>query len=38
MVKYMQYLSSRQEITKYLYSEKKKLLKDSGNDKEFASS
>lgn len=29
LVKYMQYLSSRQEIIKYLYSEKKKHLKSS---------
>ena len=28
LVKYMQYLSARQEIIKYLYSEKKKLLKE----------
>lgn len=28
LVKYMQYLSSRQEIIKYLYSEKKKHVKD----------
>ncbi len=28
LVKYMQYLSSRQEIIKYLYSEKKKLLNE----------
>ncbi|MFQ5661196.1 MAG: FHA domain-containing protein [Gammaproteobacteria bacterium] len=28
LVKYMQYLSSRQEIIKYLYNEKKKLLKE----------
>ena len=32
LVKYMQYLSSRQEIIKYLYSEKKKLLKETGPD------
>lgn len=32
LVKYMQYLSSRQEIIKYLYSEKKKLLKDNSTD------
>jgi hypothetical protein len=35
LVKYMQYLSSRQEIIKYLYSEKKKLLKE-GNGEETA--
>ena len=29
LVKYMQYLSSRQEIIKYLYSEKKKMLHES---------
>jgi len=29
LVKYMQYLSSRQEIIKYIYSEKKKMLKDT---------
>jgi len=28
LVKYMQYLSSRQEIIKYLYSEKKKLMQE----------
>lgn len=28
LVKYMQYLSSRQEIIKYLYSEKKKFMED----------
>lgn len=28
LVKYMQYLSSRQEIIKYLYSEKKKMMKE----------
>jgi len=33
LVKYMQYLASRQEIIKYLYSEKKKLLKE-GNGEE----
>ncbi len=36
LVKYMQYLSSRQEIIKYLYSEKKKLLKEP-KDKEVDS-
>lgn len=30
LVKYMQYLSSRQEIIKYLYSEKKKYLEEAG--------
>lgn len=40
LVKYMQYLSSRQEIIKYLYSEKKALLnepigKDTVNSPEF---
>ena len=34
LVKYMQYLSSRQEIIKYLYSEKKKLMHETGNEKE----
>ncbi len=29
LVKYMQYLSSRQEIIKYLYSEKKKFMEES---------
>jgi len=33
LVKYMQYLASRQEIIKYLYSEKKKMLKE-GNGEE----
>lgn len=33
LVKYMQYLSSRQEIIKYLYSEKKKHVKASGSNK-----
>jgi hypothetical protein len=33
LVKYMQYLASRQEIIKYMYSEKKKLLKEgNGGD------
>lgn len=32
LVKYMQYLSARQEIIKYLYSEKKKLSTDNGTD------
>ncbi len=31
LVKYMQYLSSRQEIIKYLYSEKKKALNDAND-------
>ena len=31
LVKYMQYLSSRQEIIKYLYSEKKKHMKSSSS-------
>lgn len=31
LVKYMQYLSSRQEIIKYLYSEKKKMLHESSD-------
>ncbi len=31
LVKYMQYLSSRQEIIKYLYSEKKKHVKSAGS-------
>ncbi len=35
LVKYMQYLASRQEIIKYMYSEKKKLLKE-GNGEEPA--
>lgn len=40
LVKYMQYLSSRQEIIKYLYSEKRKLLeepkeRDTGETNEF---
>lgn len=30
LVKYMQYLSSRQEIIKYLYSEKKKIMQEQG--------
>lgn len=34
LVKYMQYLSSRQEIIKYLYSEKKKGTKGATNDEE----
>ncbi len=34
LVKYMQYLSSRQEIIKYLYSEKKKSAKITTNDEE----
>ncbi len=34
LVKYMQYLSSRQEIIKYLYSEKKKHVKDRSNSEE----
>lgn len=37
LVKYMQYLSSRQEIIKYLYSEKKKLMQEAPNDTEVAS-
>jgi hypothetical protein len=32
LVKYMQYLSSRQEIIKYLYSEKKKMLNETNAD------
>ena len=32
LVKYMQYLSSRQEIIKYLYSEKKKMLNEPVKD------
>ena len=32
LVKYMQYLSSRQEIIKYLYSEKKKMLNEPVSD------
>ena len=36
LVKYMQYLSSRQEIIKYLYSEKKKHSKSSGTSTEIA--
>jgi len=36
LVKYMQYLSSRQEIIKYLYSEKKRILKEP-DDKEVDS-
>lgn len=32
LVKYMQYLSSRQEIIKYLYTEKKKILKEKSTD------
>jgi len=32
LVKYMQYLSARQEIIKYLYSEKKKMLKEDNGD------
>ena len=32
LVKYMQYLSARQEIIKYLYSEKKKYLADTSTD------
>jgi len=36
LVKYMQYLSSRQEIIKYLYSERKTLLKEP-DDKEVDS-
>lgn len=35
LVKYMQYLASRQEIIKYLYTEKKKLLQE-GNGEETA--
>jgi len=35
LVKYMQYLSSRQEIIKYLYTEKKRLLQEPA-DKETA--
>jgi len=35
LVKYMQYLASRQEIIKYLYSEKKKMLME-GNGEETA--
>lgn len=37
LVKYMQYLSSRQEIIKYLYSEKKKHYKSSDNGTEAGS-
>ncbi len=33
LVKYMQYLSSRQDIIKYLYSEKKKLVGEKQNGK-----
>lgn len=32
LVKYMQYLSARQEIIKYLYSEKKKMLNEANGD------
>jgi len=32
LVKYMQYLSARQEIIKYLYSEKKKLLNETNGE------
>jgi hypothetical protein len=38
LVKYMQYLASRQEIIKYLYSEKKKYLEESGKEPEPAES
>lgn len=34
LVKYMQYLSARQEIIKYLYSEKKKLLNEANGEPE----
>ena len=34
LVKYMQYLSARQEIIKYLYSEKKKLLNETNGEPE----
>lgn len=36
LVKYMQYLSSRQEIIKYLYSEKKKYLEEGEKEPEAA--
>lgn len=36
LVKYMQYLSARQEIIKYLYSEKKKYLEEAPKDMESA--
>jgi hypothetical protein len=36
LVKYMQYLSSRQEIIKYLYSEKKKHVKDKAEPDDAA--
>ena len=32
LVKYMQYLSSRQEIIKYLYSEKRKMMPEHGDN------
>jgi hypothetical protein len=38
LVKYMQYLSSRQEIIKYLYSEKKKYIEETGKEPEAAES
>ena len=38
LVKYMQYLSSRQEIIKYLYSEKKKTTKGAVDDEADVSS
>jgi len=34
LVKYMQYLSARQEIIKYLYSEKKKMLNEANGEPE----
>ncbi|MGY8814860.1 MAG: FHA domain-containing protein [Gammaproteobacteria bacterium] len=37
LVKYMQYLSSRQEIIKYLYSEKKKNSKDQSENNDTGS-
>jgi hypothetical protein len=36
MVKYMQYLSSRQEIIKYLYSEKKKMMQEPADAESLA--
>jgi len=38
LVKYMQYLSARQEIIKYLYTEKKKMLKEPIKDEANGSS
>ena len=38
LVKYMQYLSSRQDIIKYLYSEKKKLYQSENGDNNEAAS